>query len=283
MAKRLWMALLLVSCVGAAVAGRPGGVESVRQQVESTMVVTGTIDLHPDGRVLGYALNPKSTLPQAVVEMIAGTLPQWRFDPVEAGEAADTERSTMSLRLVAKELDNGDFRLQIRGAHFGQGRPGEAISSARLNPPRYPQDAAMAGVGGTVYAVVKIGRDGRVLDAVAEQVNLRILASERDMTRWRELLAKATLRALKQWKFTPPTHGADMDAPYWCARVPVDFVAPGTRKSDDDRWQAYVPGPRQLVPWATGDDPAQGADALAGGGVYPMGVGRRLLSPLDPS
>lgn len=278
MGKRFWMGLLLVSCVGAAWAGRPG---EVRKQVESSLLVNGTIDLHADGSVAGYALDNPDTVSEGIAGMIARIVPLWRFEPVELSNGATRARAKMSMRLVAKKIDNGDFSVQIRGVQFfGQPRPGESVVSAKLVPPKYPLWAGINAVGGTVYTVVKIGRDGRVEDAVAEQVNLRIVSSEKDMESWRDMLAKAALLATKDWTFSPPTKGDEVGKPYWLARVPVDFIAPDQRQHKDGQWQAYVPGPRQTIPWRSDDRANETADAVAPGGVYPLGSGPRLLTAL---
>ena len=279
MDKRFWMGLLLVSCVGAVWAGGPG---AVRKQVESSLLVKGTIDLHADGSVAGYALDKPDAVPEGIVGMIARAVPMWRFEPIEITSGATRVRANMSMRIVAKKTDGGDFTVQIRGAQFfGQERPGESVTSAKLQPPAYPEMAARSGVGGTVYTVVKIGRDGRVEDAIVEQVNLRVISNAKGMEQWRAVLAKAALRAVKDWTFKPPTKGEEMGEPYWAARVPIDFVAPDQRLPQDGQWEAYVPGPRQTASWISDDSGAEAADALAGGGLYPMGNGPRLLTALN--
>ena len=279
MDKRFWMGLLLMSCVGAVSAGGPS---AVRKQVESSLLVKGTIDLHADGSVAGYALDKPDAVPEGIVGMIARAVPMWRFEPIEITSGATRARANMSMRIVAKKTDSGDFNVQIRGAQFfGQERPGESVTSAKLQPPAYPEMAARSGVGGTVYTVVKIGRDGRVEDAIVEQVNLRVISNARDMEQWRAVLAKAALRAVKDWTFNPPTTGEEVGKPYWTARVPIEFVAPDQRLPTEDKWEAYVPGPRQTASWITQDSGAEAADALAGGGVYPVGTGPRLLTALN--
>lgn len=279
MARHIWMALLLVSCVGAAAAKGPA---AVRKQVESTMLVEGTIDLDSQGRVERYTLDRQETLPPAIIGMFARVLPQWRFEPVEVDGQATAVRSDMSLRLVAKKLDNGNFNVEIRGAHFGQDKPGESVSSAKLLPPRYPQVAVEMGAGGTVYIVLKVARDGRVQEAIAEQVNLRIIASERQMATLRALLADAALNAAKRWTFIPPTRGDEVDAAFWSVRVPVDFIPMDARQPKAHEWHAYVPGPRQPIPWYDDSSLSSAADALGAGGVYPLNAGLRLLTALDP-
>lgn len=260
MARRWWMALLLVSWVGMAVASGP---KAVRKQVESSLLVTGTIDLDAQGRVERYTIERQEQLPQPIAGLIARVVPQWRFEPVLVDGAATAARTNMSLRLVARKLDSGDFSVEIRGAQF-YAAPPEAPIGSRLAPPHYPRDADFAGVGGTVYLVLKIARDGRVEDLVAEQVNLRIVAGERDMTRWREMFADAALRAAKRWRFTMPSDSGT-DEPFWSVRVPVAFIAPDQRVAKADEWTAYVPGPRQAIPWIADSLRLPAADALADG------------------
>ena len=278
MGKRIWMALLLVSCVGAAFAAGPG---AVRKQAESSLLVKGTIDIKADGTVADYTLEQQAALPEGIVGMIGKAVPQWRFEPIAFAPGITRARADMSLRIVAKKLDEQNYSLQIRGAHFGQDRPGESVAGIRLNPPRYPESAQWAGVGGTVYLVLKIDRDGRVEDLMTEQVNLRVVASEASMTKWRKLLAQAALRTAKAWTFAPPVKGEQVDAEYWSARVPVDFVAPGRLPAKTTDWEVYIPGPRESIPWVTEDSEAN-TDALAAGGVYQMGSGLRLLTQLGP-
>ena len=150
-----------------------------------------------------------------------------------------------------------------------------------MTPPRYPQAAAQAGVGGTVYLVLRVGLDGAVQDVAVEQANLRILASEHALTRWRNLLGGAAMDRAKHWRFAVPTKGAEAERPWWVVRVPVDFVAPRYTQPKEFEWQAYIPGPRPLIPWV---DPASRSrgDALAAGGIYTEQDSLELLTPLAP-
>jgi len=275
----LWTILLFVACIGSAVAAGPG---AVRKQVESSMLVTGTIDILADGSVAGHALPGSKGLTSDLVGFIDRNVSQWRFEPIELDPGARSARAKMSLRLVLKKLDDGKATVEIRGAQFGgSAQPQESLSAAgRMTPPSYPKNAARAGVGGTVYLVVKVGRDGRVADVVAEQVNMYVITNETAMQNWRDMLAKSAMRAARTWTFTPPTQGDYADEPHWSARVPVDFVMDGVKQAKEGEWESYVPGPRALIPWRSGDD-GVGADAVASGGVHPIGNGPRLLSKLS--
>ena len=249
MGKRIGITLgLLLACgtgassVEAAVKGRYA---EVRKQIESSLLVKGTIDIRADGTVATYALDKRQPVPESIVTMIDGAVPKWRFEPLELRGNGTVARAEMSMRVVARKLDDDNFAVEIRGAQFHQ--PGQAreLAPNQLRAPRYPDYAVNSGVGGTVYLVLKIGRDGRVQDAVAEQVNLRVISSERDMAAWRDLFAKASLKAAKAWTFNSPPPELSAEQDHWSVRVPVDFVIPGQKNGSEGRWEAYGPGPRQ--------------------------------------
>jgi hypothetical protein len=153
-----------------------------------------------------------------------------------------------------------------------------------MDPPRYPENAYRAGVSGTVYLILKVGRDGSVQDAVAEQVNLRVVAPEADMRTFRNIFAKSALSAARKWTFRPPTEGEYVAEPYWTIRVPVSYSFENHSKEGDyGRWVSYVPGPRERAPWVTDKDRAGfSPDSLVEGGVYMASEkGPRLLTPLQ--
>ncbi|MHC9086358.1 energy transducer TonB [Luteimonas sp. RIT-PG2_3] len=152
-----------------------------------------------------------------------------------------------------------------------------------MQPPRYPADMLRAGAQGAIYLVIQIGRDGKVMNAVAEQINLTVVGSARDMERVRRSLGEAALDAARRWVFHPPTTGDLVDAPYWSLRVPVDFTMSGSRNEYETpygTWHGYLPGPRQRVPWVTDQDALGSPDAVAGGELYPLYSRFRLLTPL---
>lgn len=279
-----WMGgLVLALCSAMAFANGPGG---VRKQVESSLVVKGTVDIDADGRVLGYALDRADKLAPAVKQLLAGAVPHWRFEPVQLDPDTDRGRAPMSVRLVAQKLEDGDYRIEVRGAQFGSHKRGHMIESVSMPPPRYPMPAARAGIGGTVYLVALVGADGRVIEAAPEQVNLRVIAGENEMQAWRRLFAQAAVAGAKQWTFQPPVAGPDVRAGRWAVRVPIDFVMGDDESAPPPsafEWQAYVPGPRMPLPWAREAESAQesrNGDALASGSVHMPGRGLRLITPL---
>jgi len=279
----LGMGLLL----GASVAGAMPA--SVKKQIESSLLVKGSVDIEPDGSVSAVAIEREEKLPPGVVKFVRDSGLQWRFEPVLRDGHAVQARSPMSLRVVAQKLDNGDYRISLRGASFERYDPQDPTraTSIKITPPKYPDRAARAGAGGSVYLLVKVGRDGNVEDAIAEQVNLRILAPEGEMRLLRDMFAKNAVAAAKGWTFRVPTEGDTATRSFWNVRVPVtyslDSQAIESRDGDYGRWISYIPGPRQQAPWMPGKERAEfSPDTLADGGVYMADSSApRLLTPLQ--
>lgn len=287
-AQRLLGALLAIACLVPLIAHAQTARE-MRKQVEGSMLVTGSIDIDRDGAITAHSIDQQEKLPPYVVSLIDRAVPALRFEPYLVDGAAVAARAKMSLRLVAAPHgESGDMNVGIRSAHFGEYDPtvtDEVRPAKRMTPPRYPESVVSAGGQGTAYLVLQIGRDGTVTDAVAEQVNLRVLGNQREMERIRRVLAQASLAAARKWTFTPPTTGEHVDAPYWSIRVPVDFML-----SDNGRvgttaygtWEGYVPGPRQHATWVRDADDAGSPDALmADGGIYPASSPFKLLTPFE--
>jgi len=277
---------LLLGIAGTAAAD----IKEVRAQVEASMLVTGAIIIEPDGTVAKLDLDQREKLPEAVASLIDKAAANWKFEPVLVDGVARRGKARMSLRVVANKLPNGDFQVTLRGSHFGdeaispeeRRKRGDSVRSIKLLPPAYPGGAARLGAQGTVYLVVKVARDGTVADVITEQVNLGFVGNERLMQQARDAFSESALVVARKWTFQPPTEGAEADAAFWLVRVPVDYRMPGKKAPGYGRWEVYVPGPRQSAPWmqseyGEGDAP----DAMVAGGVYEIGKGRRLLTPLS--
>lgn len=272
------MLLLLVACHAAA--GRGPG--AVRKQVESSRLLTGTIDLSADGNVVGHALEQADDLPHEVRNLIADTVSGWRFEPEALPAGVSRARARMTLRLVARKDDDNSVTVTIRGAHFDSGVPEDGPrADGPLSAAHYPKGAQAAGIGGTVYVLAKVGADGRVADAIVEQVNLRVISDENGMHKWRNVLGRAALLAAPRWKFRMPVTGRLAKSDAVLVRVPIDFIPADRRAYGAHEWQAYVPGPRADVPW-TREQAREAADAVAGGDAQLVGAGPKLLTPLVP-
>jgi outer membrane biosynthesis protein TonB len=240
----------------------------VRKAMEASLLVTGDITISATGKVGEFKLDAPEKLPKEVLALIDSALPAWEFEPVIRNGAAISARSRMSLRLVANKRDDGDYLLAIRSAAFTGDRDDEVdktwLAKQRMDPPTYPTKAARAGVSGTVYLIVKVGRDGRVEDAFAEQTNLRYVDNEKQMARWRTVLEQSALVAARR-----------------TVRVPVDYSF-GKTTLAYGTWSPYIPGPRALAPWVKPEFArAQDIDAGQDGTLAPVGAGVRLKTDLS--
>jgi hypothetical protein len=278
------MKRLLLGIVGLLLAGTvlAGGLRAVRERVEGSMVVTGTIGITPQGTVLGYALDHPEKLPSVVVDVIGKTVPSWTFQPVLQDGKPVAAKARMNLRIVARPIGGGNFQVAVRSAYFGDHRAGMKTMGSQEKP-RYPREAMQDRASGTAYVVLRVDRSGHVADAFARQVDMRVLADDRELDRLRGLFAQASVKALRQWAFEPAA--ASDHQPYRIALVPVSYdIAERGHRPDHEaygQWQGYVPGPVEPAPWFDEEKMLSGAtDALPGDGVYgPSSLS--LLTPLD--
>lgn len=218
-----WLAfacLLGIACTAGA------GIKEVRQQVEASMLVTGAIIIEPEGAVEKLDIDQRDKLPEAVIGLVEKAAAGWKFEPILMDGVARRGKARMSLRVVANKLPNGDFQVALRGSHFGdeaispeeRQQRNDSVRSIKLQPPAYPGGAARLGAQGTVYLVVKVGRDGTVADVITEQVNLGFVGDERLMQQARDAFSEASLVAARKWTFQPPTEGLRwMRRSGWCA------------------------------------------------------------------
>ena len=93
---RVWVGVALLLGAGWALAAGPG---AVRKQVESSMLVAGTIDIEKDGSVGGHGLDKPEQLPKGVVAFIGRTVPAWTFEPVVVDGKPVRARVSRSLLL----------------------------------------------------------------------------------------------------------------------------------------------------------------------------------------
>ena len=265
---------LLVVTGGAAFAATPN--------VEASMVVTGTITVNPQGGVQSYTVQDSDKLPTAVQQIIQTTVSRWQFVPIMAEGKAVSARAGMSLRIVADMTDEQHATIRVASAAFGcDARPksnlpgecpaGTAVRYVRRQPPDYPTEAVQARVGGEVFLVLQVGRDGHVSQAAVRQVNL-YARSDSPVT-YRRMLANAALRAAHKWIFKVPTAGPDATKDHWIVRVPINYTIgfPAPAITGYDQWNAYFPGPMQDIPWdheGTSGASTTSGDAIANGGLF---------------
>ena len=266
---------------------------AVRATAEMSMVLSGHIEVTPEGAVSSLVLDQKAMVAPGIASFVEGTIGGWRFEPtLRAGQAVAT-RAPLRVRLRGKAAADGGYEISMTSVDFSEYDPKATDSVTRKNmpPPRYPEDVFRSGGQGDVLLLVKVARDGTVADVIAEQVNMTVVAPERTLAKMRDLLAKASTSGARKWTFIPPTTGENSTRDFWTVRVPVNFALNSDTGSNGNaqperygRWRAYIPGPRQAAPWRKPDAVEQaGSDLLPAGGVYMVDGtqrGLRLLTPL---
>ncbi|WP_158545107.1 energy transducer TonB [Dyella monticola] len=261
------------------------GATDVRKTAEASMLVTGWIDVAPNGSVHDYTIDRVENVPSAVTDLIKKSVVGWKFhfdEPVDA-----MQRTKMYLRIKATPVDDQHESIAISGATFGDG--GDAATDhvryKDRQPPSYPHDAVESRVSGTVYLVVRVNRQGTVENVAAEQVNLNSYGRESQMRHFRDMLADASIEAAKKWTFKLPTTGKHTADPYWDVRVPVAYnlnVMGAPKQDTYGKWQVYIPGPRELVPWLKAEaSMTSSPDTIPAGSISQANTSLHLTTALD--
>ena len=289
----LFLALALAVGAGAPLFAGEANAQTeraVRATAEMSMVLSGHVEITPDGAVSSLVLDQKSALAPSIASFVEGTIGGWRFEPTLRDGNAVAIRAPLRVRLRGKSMADGGYEVRVTSVDFSEYDPKatDSVTHKRKTPPRYPEEAYRNGGQGEVLLAVKVARDGTVADVVAEQVNMTVVGPEQTMAKMRDILAKASVSSARKWTFIPPTTGEDSARDSWTVRIPVNFALGNDRNARPERygrWRTFIPGPRQTVPWRNAEPIEQaGSDLLPAGGVYMVDGakrGPRLLTPLE--
>lgn len=223
----------------------------------ASMLLSGYVDINPDGGVRSIVMDHQEKIPPVVLGVIGQTAQGWRFRVDVKGKVI--ARARVSLRIVAKPVERTKFAVEVEGVEFTEDAAESGVLPYdRTSPqPRYPGDAVRLGTAATVYVLARIGRDGHVLDAGAEQVNFTMDCPSTSRSGLENEFAMASVSAIRQWTFKVPTKGPLANAPYWYARIPVAFSLRNTTgpivPDGYGSWQPYLPGARRPLPWLGND------------------------------
>jgi hypothetical protein len=251
---------------------------------EASMLVTGKVELNTDGSVHSYTLDKQDKLPAPVIDLAKRNVGSWKFQFASTPDSVITE--TMSMRIVAKNTDGKHMTLAIAGVQFEDGTGvDDTVHSITRPPPLFPSYSLHNGISGRVYLLVEVGRDGKVANVSAEQVNLRQSYAQTNMAVFRKDLTDAAIKTIRQWTFSTPTKGKWVDSPYWLVRIPVNFHIRNENLDVNDgddygSWEIYMPGPRMDVPWLSDKRLiADAADTTPDGTTHQLGASPQLASP----
>ena len=229
-------------------------------QPEYSMQVTGDIEVAPDGSVHAYTLD--EGLQPKVQELVAANINRWKFEPILVDGHPVIARTRLRMALKAEPFEGG-YRLTVENMWFG-----EPTRTSLMDPPRYPMEAARAGLGARVILVLKLDANGNVIAVHPEQTSLSAQASDKIAGLWRKRFESASIDVASKWKFGVAEVIDGMPADRSSIRVPVDFII-GT--GGIEQWRGYLPGPVTPAPWMeTGQQVASAADQLGNGQIQPL-------------
>ena len=271
MTRRILLFTMLALCAFAASASRH---DTVRKQVEASMLVTGELVVAPDGAVKSYTLDRADALPPGTGELFAQLFPDWELEVARAdGSPLQAPAAVkMSVQLVARPTGVDDERrIMIQDTAFWDPKaPVQVLRKGELTPPKYPPIAYRSGMSGIVYVVLRLNPDGTVAETHVERVDMTVLSDERQLRKFREVLAEAAVGTAKQWTFSIAPERHAKPEPIG-VRVPVEFLLSRKQvaQSEYGKWHVYVPGPYAPIPWQnrTADG---GIGAMVPGQVYPL-------------
>lgn len=268
-------ALLLALALTAAAA------QGMEDRLEMSMLVSGTIQIDPDGSVAGHQLDRPEKLPRGVVVAVENAVAGWRFEPVETPDGPTVVQATMSMLVVARGHDEDSFELSVQHARFGN--EGDVVRWHTAPRATYPRRALEARVSGTVYLLLAIGPGGEVQRAHAGRVDLTSPVASQERERYRNILAQAASRGARNARVELAEEVGVGEGRVRWVLAPIDFVIGPPFPTEEQRygrWTVYLPG-KVLLPedWeGVRDDVA--VETYAGGGVYLVNDrGPRLATP----
>ncbi|MBB3276061.1 MULTISPECIES: energy transducer TonB [unclassified Pseudoxanthomonas] len=240
------------------------------QTAELRMPVNGEIGIDPAGSVFDYRID--SELTPEVKALVERSVRQWKFEPVLRGGVATHAKARMHLTLIAHQVDGG-FQLKVEEARFSGYR-----KTALMNPPRYPPEAARAGISGDVLVAVRVDAQGEVVDAAAVQSAWPYeKISESAMRYWGKVLEKASVDAARKWRFEPsdPAQSEPADT---TLVVPISFRVNAPLATAG--WRQESAGPARPIPWLEPAQQAFDATGLKQGEALALDYSVKLKTPV---
>lgn len=276
------LALGALAPQAAAASKRAERAAELERSLELTMVVYGDIDVDADGRVLRHTLDHRDKLSPDLVRMLEARIPAWRFAPKALADGQTHSALRMRLRVFAHRIgDQRDvYRMSVRNAAFLPRDDARPDTDRVRYDPRSRLSAYDTALQGIVYLALRIGPDGKVMEAFVERVDLAMEGSANNLAQGRKALARLTERQAKNLRFMVPTTGPKAGLEEWSGRLTVAY---NTLAVEDWEWQAYYRGPENRAPWTPAEEAenAVPADLVPAGSTETPEQARRLLTPLD--
>jgi hypothetical protein len=271
-----------------------GNTRAALKQLELSLILTGVIDVAPDGSVAGVTIDNRDQITPELFEFVHKSVLSWRFEPMrDAQGVAKSVHSTMRVRLIARNVGNDRMELSVRSVYFitKPEASDRALIKGQSSPlPRYPFDLVRLGVTGDVILAIKINSEGHAEEVAARQVNLQQSGTPGQMVKWRKKLAKISEEAARKWTFLIPVEGPHANKPHWVVsrRITFRLESAPSRPSEGEQatWDAYFAGPVHTPSWfpAAHVNDDGGVDLLSEDELrMEPDDGLRLLTPIGKS
>jgi TonB family protein len=246
--------------------------------------VQGEIDIDAAGKVTDARLT--TPVPDDLRLGVERDMRAWTFAPTMRDGQPVPVHSRVRITLAAPAVSQVT-RVWIDDAAFVAGdgpvaNPPAQLTVRRQERPTYPSGASSAGVPGNVLVAVRVGVDGKVVDAtVVQSAMLEITARKRVLDQAFASFENAALRAARDMRFDVAVRdGMTPSADDLTVNVPFLFAPGPVSSPPDGQFRMYVRTPKRAVPWL---GPASMSRPFgATGGEVPMAAtaGPRLLSPV---
>lgn len=236
----LFMAALAIGPAGALAS--PAALD-LKDPVYATRV-DSTIEIGPDGRLVGY--EPITQLKEPLASRVRTMATSLRFEPVLVDGKPVIARTRMRLHLVAEPMDDGNLRVSVEDVGFpSEGETYVPSDDAMIRGVKhrkalqYPSSAMRAYASGRVLVAMRMTPDGRVAEAIPRESAL-FHANGSRATQAAALAAmeRAAVEGVRAWRF-------DVRVPEGAQPAPGDLT--GLIAVQYTMGEGPMPGPGQWV------------------------------------
>ena len=234
--------------------------------------VTGKMTIDEQGNIVEYTIDQPEKVPTMILDMTKKRISEWKLELNPLQKKQGQFEASIQMLFLANVIDKDHMSIRLADESIiendSKKQPEEDLRSNKLPPPRYPESLLTQNVTADVFVDLKIGKDGKVIDAIASRTNLRTLGDEEQRQKWSKEFERSALQQAKRWTFIPPTIGEMAKDAYWKARVPVSYVINHSGKPAYGKWDVYIPGELKTASWLSEDSILVDKQALPSGGIY---------------
>ena len=248
-------------------------------EFDAYMFVDGEVSVSDVGRVTAHRIDTEVE-PQ-IKALVDRVVARWLFEPVRIGDAASAFTSNMRVTLhgVAKD---GELIVRVEDVEFRDSviaRQGQSIDrsirATHMQRPHFPREALAARLQGRTLIALRVDRYGMVVDAAVSHTDLvGTTRSDKTLARARDLLERASLGALKQWRFELADHAIPEGQSDTSVLIPVSYSVSdrqgGKGWVEAGRWSILTLGQKQRIDWLSDGEVAVALGSNGAGSTLPV-------------